>query len=151
MSIMYTKQLQSCRLTNVHSCALLLSNGAVYQFGGKVPQFLDDGSTTTELSIPEKLGPLGSHRIIQMCLGNAHSIFLTDKNVVLTTGSNQFGQLGLPPGVLQDTIEMLQMDLYNIGDRVIKQIDTGIAGGTCILTTDGCVFTAGTFIIIFIS
>ena len=84
------------------------------------------------------------HEVIkQVCVGNANTIFLTATNRVYVTGSNQFGQLGVPCSVLPEEKNIALLDTSFLGGELIKQIDTGIAGGTSLLTETGSVWSAG--------
>jgi alpha-tubulin suppressor-like RCC1 family protein len=134
------KNLSLSRLASRNRSALLLSDGTVYTFGGDEPQF-DEEKEIRKVAFPKLLSL--PKKIIQICVGNSHSLFLTSENTVYGIGSNQFGQLGLPANNLPSTDEPLELNTSELQNKEIIQIQTGIAGGTNILTRDGIVYTAG--------
>ena len=130
------------RLCGRESSALLVA-GAVTVFGDQQPEFSRDDRLVVTRTAGRPLSALQREQVKQMCVGNSHLVFLTEKNEVFVTGSNQFGQLGVSPAEVPHQDEIVQLDTSFLQGARIKQVDTGIAGGTGILTESGTVWTAG--------
>jgi alpha-tubulin suppressor-like RCC1 family protein len=54
---------------------------------------LGQGDTETRY-VPTIVAGLEEHNIVQIAVGKAHSLFLTDRGVVYSCGDNKMGQLG---------------------------------------------------------
>lgn len=131
------------RLCNRNESALLLSDGTVRLFGGHEPSFTPDDRLIIGRTGGQVLSALAHEEVKQMCVGNSHNLFLTATNKVYLSGSNQFGQLGISDKLLQSQDHISLLDTSFLSGATIRQIDTGILGGSAILTNEGTVFTAG--------
>lgn len=131
------------RLCGRESSALLQAGGRVTLYGGHQPDFSADGRMMITRSGGKPLTALYHEELKQVCVGNSHSVFLTVSNKVYVTGSNQFGQLGVSPSELRQEDNIVMLDTSFLQGAEIRQVDSGIAGGTAVLTETGTVYTAG--------
>ena len=125
----------------VNHSLILTEDGEVYAFGRNDKGQLGLGDRN-DRNVPTKLNSSNydNKKIIQVSIGAAHSLILTEDGKIYSFGDNSTGQLGL--GNVLGKIVPTKIDSSHYGNKKIVQV---IAGGahSFILTEDGEVYAFG--------
>ena len=120
---------------------ILTEDGEVYAFGRNDKGQLGLGDRN-DRNVPTKLNSSNydNKKIIQVSIGTAHSLILTEDGKIYSFGDNSTGQLGL--GNVLGKIVPTKIDSSHYGNKKIVQV---IAGGahSFILTEGGEVYAFG--------
>lgn len=77
-----------------------------------------------------------SEKVSQIAGGNSHSLFLTEKNSLLTCGNGQNGELGLHPVPSKPIVLPIPIDLKEASGHRIVSIACGPSFSAAIIGTD---------------
>ncbi|KAL8663662.1 MAG: hypothetical protein Q9168_008058, partial [Polycauliona sp. 1 TL-2023] len=134
--------IQDVRLAKLHSAVLTNDPEAnLYVCGFGPGGRLGTGDETTRFSfVPVTSGGLASRRVIDIGLGQNHTIIVTSQGEVFTWGNNSFGQLGY---TLPSTKSRDEEPVQLAPKQVFGPLKRELVQGTAASRTHSVVYTSG--------
>ena len=121
--------------------ACLTADGLVFVCGNDVYGQLGVGDTKSRVPVVPTLvrGELEGRKVLQVAVGVAHTVCVTEDGAVLSFGFNASGQLGVGDTENRLMPTLLRGELEN---KSVVQVAAG-CGHTMFVTADGLVFACG--------
>lgn len=130
------KKIKKAAIGSEHAL-YLTESGEVYACGQNKSGQLGLGYSSDCITTPQLMMVSRNNRIVDIAVGNSHSIFLTKDGQVYTCGNNEYGQLGLTEKLNQSTPRLIYLS-----DKKINKVSAG-EYHSLFLTQDKKVYVCG--------